>query len=242
MPQKPTPYPNPNPFDQFYQNGGYNHNKTSDTFQRFYWTRQKKVALWFNPYLHGQVLDLGCGEGELSRFIPAKKLVLSDISTTALTKARAYSPYVITADSSFLPFSNHSFDTVLFTEVIYHLPQPSETLNEIYRVLRPGGFCIFTAGIKNSLSLRFRETLNKWSHQTPQHTYGIFFSYYSSQEISHMFKLSGFNILSRIPYFFQFQPFLDKPYQEKNYQLLEKIGGLFPLFCRYIFILATKPQ
>jgi SAM-dependent methyltransferase len=38
-----------------------------------------------------------------------------------------------------LPFDDKSFDTVLLTDVLEHLPEPASTLNEIARVLRPDG-------------------------------------------------------------------------------------------------------
>jgi ubiquinone/menaquinone biosynthesis C-methylase UbiE len=42
-----------------------------------------------------------------------------------------------------LPFGSQSFDLVLASWLFEHLPQPAETLNEVRRVLKPGGAIIF---------------------------------------------------------------------------------------------------
>lgn len=44
-----------------------------------------------------------------------------------------------------LPFADQSFDTVLCTQVIEHVPEPARLLAEIARVLRPGGLLLLTA-------------------------------------------------------------------------------------------------
>lgn len=42
-------------------------------------------------------------------------------------------------------FSDESFDVVMHLDVMEHLFQPLQALREIYRTLKPGGHCIFTA-------------------------------------------------------------------------------------------------
>ena len=38
-----------------------------------------------------------------------------------------------------LSFPNNSFDLVLSAEVFEHIPEPYKALNEVFRVLKPGG-------------------------------------------------------------------------------------------------------
>jgi ubiquinone/menaquinone biosynthesis C-methylase UbiE len=45
-----------------------------------------------------------------------------------------------------LPFENGSFDVVVCSHVYEHVPDPYVMFNEIYRVLKPGGVCYFSAG------------------------------------------------------------------------------------------------
>ncbi|NMX21365.1 hypothetical protein C5S30_02785 [ANME-1 cluster archaeon GoMg4] len=44
-----------------------------------------------------------------------------------------------------LPFKSHSFDTVLSTQVLEHVPEPKRMLKEAYRVLKKDGYLILTA-------------------------------------------------------------------------------------------------
>lgn len=88
------------------------------------------------------VLDMGCGEGELARYLPEDAWVGLDSSTEML--ARAPEPKV-QAQATVLPFSDASFGSVALLYVLYHLPDPTQALQEAYRVLRPGGLVAVAA-------------------------------------------------------------------------------------------------
>lgn len=51
----------------------------------------------------------------------------------------------IVCDICSIPLPNESFDAILCTEVLEHLPQPLEAIRELCRLLRPGGRLILTA-------------------------------------------------------------------------------------------------
>ena len=87
-------------------------------------------------------LDVGCGEGELARHLPAGAWVGVDASAEML--ARAPQPHH-RADATALPFPDHSFGSVALLYVLYHLPDPSSALAEARRVLRPGGLVAVAA-------------------------------------------------------------------------------------------------
>jgi ubiquinone/menaquinone biosynthesis C-methylase UbiE len=96
------------------------------------------------------VLDIGCGTGNNTLLFAGTtraKVTGLDISYGMLEKAYAKSRQLplIQAFADNLPFVNEVFDFVFMTEVIHHLPNPAESIAEIYRVLKFDGLvCIVT--------------------------------------------------------------------------------------------------
>jgi len=48
----------------------------------------------------------------------------------------------VQADAAYIPFADNSFDVVICSELLEHVPNPPEVLSEVYRVLRPGGLLL----------------------------------------------------------------------------------------------------
>jgi 2-polyprenyl-3-methyl-5-hydroxy-6-metoxy-1,4-benzoquinol methylase len=92
------------------------------------------------------VLFVGCGQGDELRLVEAKMIVAIDLSHAAVLQAQTVKPQesYLQADGMKLPFSNASFDTVITSEVIEHILEPSVMLAEIHRVLVKGGKLIVT--------------------------------------------------------------------------------------------------
>jgi ubiquinone/menaquinone biosynthesis C-methylase UbiE len=97
-----------------------------------------------------EVLEIGCGDGSRSEMIANRcsKLVgiEPDGSKVALALQRA------TPNASFqegvaesIPFESESFDLVLFTLSLHHVPMPDmgKAIDEAVRVVRPTGFIVF---------------------------------------------------------------------------------------------------
>jgi len=56
---------------------------------------------------------------------------------------------VIKADGRFLPFKNSSFDAIVSFEVLEYIPETAVVINEVFRVLKPGGKLLFSIPFHN---------------------------------------------------------------------------------------------
>ncbi len=90
-------------------------------------------------YVHGKLLDVGCGSKPYqdTYFSAATSYVGVDYASE---KSR---PDIIASALS-LPLDNESFDTVVSTELLEHVPDPLRALREMHRVLKPGGYLILS--------------------------------------------------------------------------------------------------
>ncbi len=110
---------------------------------------QLEFALEDLVNIQGRVLEVGCGAGGMAKAIkyyrPDLDVMGIDISKKAITKAKKDSSGVkfLKGNAYKIPFKDKSFDAVLMFDLLEHLEDPKRSLNEIRRVLKPGG--IFSA-------------------------------------------------------------------------------------------------
>ena len=105
---------------------------------RLMWLYLKKETDFFkaDTAYKKKVLHMAPEQCFLSRF---KKLSHIDLITADL-----YSPIVdVKADICNLPFEENSFDIIFCNHVLEHIEDDKKAMQELYRVLKPGGFGIF---------------------------------------------------------------------------------------------------
>ncbi len=118
-------------------------------FNRVAWLEQALAALpagW-------KILDAGAGERQFKKFCPHLQYVSQDLArydgqgdgAGLQTGAWDVGGLDIVCDITSIPRPDASFDAVLCTEVLEHIPDPLAALRELSRLLRPGGELILTA-------------------------------------------------------------------------------------------------
>src|SRR5689334_20721744 len=90
------------------------------------------------------VLDAACGVGYGTRTLAAAgaSVVAIDCAPEAVSAARTHgaAASLAVADLHTLPFQDDAFEGVVCFEVLEHLEHPERFLDEVVRVLRPGGW------------------------------------------------------------------------------------------------------
>lgn len=123
--------------------------------------RQKaeKVLVAIEDYLLTQhvdpgalsLLDVGASTGIMTEVYAERfaRTVGVDIDDAAIRSARAMGvagATFVLGDSMHLPFADGAFDVAICTHIYEHVPDAVLLMDEIYRVLAPGGACYFAAG------------------------------------------------------------------------------------------------
>ena len=93
-------------------------------------------------YVSGLLLDVGCGQRPYASMFQemTTRYVGVDLALPNFPLPRVDA----VASVLYLPFKDSLFDTVLCTEVMEHVAEPTQLLSEIYRVLKPGGNLLLT--------------------------------------------------------------------------------------------------
>lgn len=89
-------------------------------------------------YVKGRVLDIGCGKRPFYPFMPEAVTEYVGQDNNPDVKPD------IVCDGTDIPVDPESFDTVLCNEVLEHVYKPQEVLQEIVRILKPGGYVYIT--------------------------------------------------------------------------------------------------
>lgn len=126
-------------------------------------------------FIRGKILDFGCGSKPYKELFAATEYIgLEHDCEQSRKNTKADFFY----DGKHFPFDNDSFDSIISTQVLEHVPNPIEVLNEMVRVLRQGGYLM--------ISVPFVQE----EHETPYDFYR-----FSPYAIQNMLNKTGLEII-----------------------------------------------
>lgn len=125
-------------------------------FKRF----DPEMEAAFGGWEGRDVLDLGCAGGFMTEALAARgaRPIGIDPSQGAIAAARAHAAgegiqiRYLNGVGEDLPFAEDSFDAVVCVDVLEHVESLRRTLDEVARVLRPGGLFLFDTINRNPLA------------------------------------------------------------------------------------------
>lgn len=155
--------------------------------------------------LNARVLDIGAGScryRSLFSHCAYKSHDFAKLEKKDVGEGYGQLDYI--SDILDIPVEDNSFDAILCTQVLEHVPEPIPVVKEFARILKPGGTLLLTAPQRSGL------------HQAPYHYYGG----YTIHWYKKFLPAAGFDIMSIEP-----NGGLFKHYGEAGQQF---VGMLFP--------------
>jgi len=159
-----------------------------------------KVQYWHAPFLKGfsyrkgRLLDVGCGEG--SFLVEVQKLGFDvygiDLDSKSIRAAQEQlgkeRVYHMTL-AKFVAYAQErdiSFDVITFFEVLQHQEEPRKFLENVKRILNPGGWIAGTTPNRNRLLVNIERKAGEVDFP-PHH-----FFWFSYDSLTNLFQKSGF--------------------------------------------------
>lgn len=143
----------------------------------FYLPRRKLYSFIKSEsnHIQGRTLDIGCGEKPYAHLFSCTEYIGIDIETTEKYHEKHKTDLFYNGVD--LPFENNSFDSIVCFEVLEHVFEPEKIVNEMFRVLKPGGSILLT-------------TPFIWNEHEIPYDYGRY-SYFGLKDL---FTKNGFSI------------------------------------------------
>jgi dolichol-phosphate mannosyltransferase len=122
-----------------------------------YWQRERHRIITAMARGAGRTLDVGCGSSVILQSL--NYAVGIDILANKLRYMRQYGVPLVRGSVTALPIPDASFDCVVCSQVIEHLPADPAIFDELTRVLRPGGLLILGTPDYDTIGWRTIEPL-----------------------------------------------------------------------------------
>ncbi len=149
--------------------------KYPDKLSRYLYTR-------YNLSKNSKLLDLGCGRGEFLRGFIRCGLKGYGVDRSDAGKAICPQAEIVQSDieNGFLPYEDNSFNVVFSKSVLEHFYYPEKLIQEIYRILKPGGLAITMVPDWESV---YKSFYDDYTHRRP----------FTVNSLKNILLVNGFN-------------------------------------------------
>lgn len=169
-----------------------------------HFAEQLRWVLALQDWRGQRVLDISTGKGRFAVNLAAQgaEATALDIAPQMLALAqRAADEHgvgvqFLQADAEQLPFPDAAFDTVLCMEAIMHVPHPQRLVNEMARVVRPGGAVILSMTNRWRLNALGEApgALYRWLGLAQRPTTPRYMWRYSVPQFTHYLRQAGLTV------------------------------------------------
>jgi len=173
-------------------------------------------------YVKGSLVDIGCGVKPFRAMVA--KYADEHVGVDHPGASHGFDHVDLVGSAYEIPVSDERFDAAICTAVLEHLEEPELALRECFRVLKPGGYAIYSVPFIWHL------------HEAPRD-----FFRYSEFGLRHLFKKTGFEVIELIPLAGFWTTFAtqvayqmsraDKSFV-KRFHLLDPVAGMLRTFAR----------
>ncbi len=231
---------------------------------RYYHRQKARICRDFilqNAGMDKNFLDAGAGRGPYTKIAESqyKKIYCFEFDGQELEKAKKNLVKIVNVDFgqvdlTRIPLADNLIDVVVCSEVVEHIPDQEKAMNELYRVLKPGGTMLFSMPNKNSLFYRKvrKNNLELMARDPKNMNYSEWEFWrhlqFSPEDIERLATGSGFKVLERdsvnlFPLPYSSRKFLMQKFTRgfKMYDWVNRVlSNLFPYWGSFYFLILEK--
>ena len=130
------------------------------------------------PNIQGRILDVGCGQKPYRHLFTSPTYIGVEVQQEGHDHTNEQVDFFY--DGKRLPFDDATFDSIITSEVLEHVFEPDEFLQEIHRNLKPGGKLLLTAPFV-------------WDEHEQPYDYAR----YTSFGLKHLLQKNGFKVIQQ---------------------------------------------